>query len=86
MNQNNKEHYFEVSTKEMEGLTDARGNSIKSMLYSDHGIDVQSVRVILGYHVVGNITDENSDRAVYDLFADPIIERGTHNERILDEF
>ena len=86
MNHNNMENYFEVSTKEMEGLTDARGNSIKSMLYSDHGIDVHTVRVILGYHIVGYITDENSERAVYDLFADPIIERGTHNERILDEY
>ena len=86
MNQNNMEHYFEVSTKEMEGLTDARGNNIKSMLYSDHGLDVRSVRVILGYHIVGHIKDENSQRAVYDLFADPIIERGTYNQRILDEF
>ena len=86
MNKDKKEHFFEVSTKEMKGLTDARGNNIKSMLLSDHRIDVKSVRVILGYHLIGEINNKNSERAVYDLFADPIIERGTHNKRILDDF
>ena len=86
MNQNKSEHYFEVTTKEMAGLTDARGNSIKSMLNSDHGIDVHSVRVILGYHIIGDIEDKNAFKAIYDLFADPIIEKGTYNKPILDDF
>ena len=58
MNKDKKEHFFEVSTKEMKGLTDARGNNIKSMLLSDHRIDVKSVRVILGYHLIGEINNK----------------------------
>ena len=67
---------FQVATRDIEGLTDARGESIKAMLKSDYSISVNSVRVILGYQVKSNISEKEAERAIYDLFADPIIEFG----------
>ena len=72
-------HVFEVASKDMDGLTDARGQSTKSMLASDAGIEVSEVRVILGYQVKGDLTEE-CQRCLYDLFADPIIEKATYGE------
>ena len=71
-------HVFEVITRDIEGLTDARGKSIEALLSSDIGITPSEVRVILGYQVRGNLTDDECDRALYDLFADPIIEEASH--------
>ena len=42
-------HSVEVTPKEMEGLPDARGDSVRGMLSSDYGIDVGRVKVTLGY-------------------------------------
>ena len=56
----------EVTTRDLEGLPDARGNSTREMLASDHGIHVDRVRVILGYQVLGNLTEEEAERTVYD--------------------
>ena len=42
---------FEVTTKDLEGLPDSRGEAVRSMLKTDHGIEVDSVRVIIGYQV-----------------------------------
>ena len=68
---------FEVTTKEMTGLTDSRGERTRSMLSADYGIDVDSVRVILGYQVRAEISDTEANSLVYDLFADPVIEHGS---------
>ena len=38
---------FEVTTKDLEGLPDSRGEAVRSMLKTDHGIEVDSVRVII---------------------------------------
>ena len=76
----------EVTTRDLEGLPDARGNSTREMLASDHGIHVGRVRVILGYQVLGNLTEEEAERTVYDLFADPIIEKGRMGESLLSSF
>ena len=51
---------FEVTTKNLEGLPDSRGENIRSMLKADHGIVVDSVRVIIGYQVRVDISDEQS--------------------------
>jgi len=64
---------FQVATRDIEGLTDARGDSIKSMLESDYSISVDSVKVILGYQVKSDISESDAQSAIYDLFADPII-------------
>ena len=77
---------FEVTTKDLDGLSDSRGESIKSMLSADHGIEVHSVRVILGYQVKADISDSDSESLVYDLFADPVIEIGSASSRLLDYF
>ena len=79
-------HVFEVASKDMDGLTDARGQSTKSMLASDAGIEVSEVRVILGYQVKGDLTGEECQRCLYDLFADPIIEKATYGEPLLSSF
>ena len=79
-------HVFEVASKDMDGLTDARGQSTKSMLASDAGIEVSEVRVILGYQVKGDLTEEECQRCLYDLFADPIIEKATYGEPLLSSF
>ena len=75
---------FQVATRDIEGLTDARGESIKAMLESDYSISVKSVKVILGYQVKTNITEKEAERAIYDLFADPIIEFGALNKSLID--
>ena len=75
---------YEVTTKDVEGLPDARGNSIKAMLASNYGIEVGTVRVILGYQVRAEMTNEDAQRSVFDLFADPVIEEGCVNETLLD--
>ena len=77
---------FEVTTKEMEGLTDSRGERTRSMLSADYGIDVDSVRVILGYKVRAEISDTEASSLVYDLFADPVIEHGSWKYRLLEKF
>ena len=77
---------FEVTTRDLEGLPDSRGDSIRSMLSSDHGIEVGSVRVILGYQVMADISDTEAESLVYDLFADPVIEVGSSESRLLDVF
>ena len=48
---------FEVTTKDLEGLPDSRGETVRSMLKTDHGIKVDSVRVIMGYQVRSTISD-----------------------------
>ncbi|MAH98985.1 MAG: phosphoribosylformylglycinamidine synthase [Euryarchaeota archaeon] len=77
---------FEVTTKDLDGLPDARGERVRSMLKADHGIEVSKVRVILGYQVISNISDSDAQSLIYDLFADPVIEVGSLNFRLLDEF
>ena len=81
-----KTRLFEVTTKRIEGLTDSRGENVRSMLYADHGIDIDSVKVILGYHVIASISDSEAEALVYDLFADPVVERGATDSRLLEEF
>ena len=75
---------FQVATRDIEGLTDARGDSIKSMLESDYSISVDSVKVILGYQVKSDISESDAQSAIYDLFADPIIEVGVVNKSIIN--
>ena len=75
---------FQVTTRDIEGLTDARGDSVKSMLESDYSVSVNNVRVILGYQVKSDISMEDANQAIYDLFADPVIEIGTLEKPLLD--
>ena len=77
-------HSVEVTTKEMEGLPDARGDSVRGMLSSDYGIDVGRVKVTLGYLIKADLQLDELERTVYDLFADPIIEHGTCSGTLLD--
>ena len=37
---------YEVTTRELAGLPDARGDSVKGMLASNYGVDVGAIRVI----------------------------------------
>ena len=78
-------HSVEVTTKDMEGLPDARGDSVRGILSSDYGIDVGRVKVTLGYLIKADLQVEELQRTVYDLFADPIIEHGTCNGNLLDD-
>ena len=77
---------FEVTTKDLDGLPDSRGESVRSMLKADYGIEVNSVRVILGYQVKSDISDSDAETLIYDLFADPVIEIGSKGSRMLDDF
>jgi len=76
-------HFIEVTTRALDGLPDARGDSVRSMLAADHGIEVGNVRVSLGYQVQAELTSEQIERTVYDLFADPVIEQGSCNGALL---
>jgi phosphoribosylformylglycinamidine synthase len=75
---------FQVTTRDIEGLTDARGDSVKSMLESDYAVSVSKVRVILGYQVKSDISKKEATKAIYDLFADPVIEYGALETSFLD--
>ena len=77
-------HSIEVTTRDLEGLPDARGDSVRSMLAADHDMTVGTVRVSLGYLVKAEMSQEEVARAVYDLFADPVIEHGSKDGRLLD--
>ena len=48
-------------------------------------VEIDAVRVILGYQVKADLTSEEAERAVYDLFADPVIERGCVNNTLLND-
>ncbi len=76
-------HFVEVTTRALEGLPDARGDSVRSMLAADHDILVGDVRVSLGYQIQAEMTSEQIERTVYDLFADPVIEHGSCNGALL---
>ena len=76
---------YEVTTRDLAGLPDARGDSVKGMLASNYGVEVGAVRVILGYQVKADLTAEEAERAVYDLFADPVIEQGSVSGHLLDD-
>ena len=77
-------HTVEVTTRDMEGLPDARGDSVASMLATDHGIKVGGVRVNLRYLIKAEMSEEEIERTVYDLFADPVIEIGSCTGALLD--
>ena len=79
-------HLFEVTNRDLDGLSDARGDSVRAMLAADHGIEVAAVRVILGYQVQTNLAEAEADSMVQDLFVDPIIECGARLTRLLDDF
>lgn len=76
---------YEVTTRDLAGLPDARGDSVRGMLASNYGVEVGAVRVILGYQVRADLTAEEAQRAVYDLFADPVIEQGSVSGHLLDD-
>ena len=76
---------YEVTTRELAGLPDARGDSVKGMLASNYGVEVGAIRVILRYQVKADLTAEEAERAVYDLFADPVMEQGSVSGRLLDD-
>ena len=76
---------YEVTTRELAGLPDARGDSVKGMLASNYGVEIGAIRVILRYQVKANLTEEEAERAVYDLFADPVMEQGSVSGRLLDD-
>ena len=79
-------HVFEVMTRDLDGLTDARGQSAKALLAADTGLVADEVRVILGYQVRADLSEEERDTALYDLFADPIIETASYDEALLTSF
>ena len=77
-------HLIEVTPRELPGLQDTRGESIRSMLSADHNLKIGSVRSITGYQVKANLTGEQLLQSLQDLFTDPIIEQGTVNNSLLD--
>ena len=77
-------HSIEVTTRDLEGLPDARGGSVRSMLAADHNLEVAEVRVSLGYLVKAEMSQEEVARSVYDLFADPVIEHGSSSGTLLN--
>ncbi len=66
MGMSNPVHSFEVTTRDLEGLPDARGDSVKLMLESNYGVDVGAGRVILGYQIRAALTSGEAERVVYD--------------------
>jgi phosphoribosylformylglycinamidine synthase len=72
-------HTIEVLPKTGGGMADARGESIRRQLSSDHGLDITEVRSTLGYLVKGDLSPSELARSTSELFSDPIIEDGLAN-------
>nr|AIE99664.1 phosphoribosylformylglycinamidine synthase (purL) [uncultured marine group II/III euryarchaeote KM3_115_D04] len=77
-------HRIEVTPKALPGLQDTLGQSVKRQLESDHGILIDDVRSITGYLVKADLTDDQLEQMVTDLFCDPVIEHGAANSAMLD--
>ncbi|MEE2747890.1 MAG: AIR synthase related protein, partial [Candidatus Thermoplasmatota archaeon] len=78
-------HLIEVTPRELPGLQDTRGESIRGMLLADHNFSVGKVRSITGYQVKANLTSQELLQSLQDLFTDPIIEQGVANKNLLDD-
>ncbi len=78
-------HLIEVTPRDLPGLQDTRGESIKGMLAADHSLFVEKIRSITGYQVKANLTPDQLLHSLQDLFTDPIIETGTVNKSLLDD-
>jgi phosphoribosylformylglycinamidine synthase II len=72
-------HTIEVLPKTGGEMIDARGESIRRQLSSDHNLDITEVRSTLGYLVRGDLSASELSRATTELFSDPIIEDGIAN-------
>ena len=64
-------------------MRDVRGNSVKRQLLADHGIEINSVRSIVGFLIYSEIDAEQISLRVDDVFADPIIEESVTNSHHL---
>jgi len=78
-------HLIEVTPRELPGLQDTRGESIRSMLSADHNLAVGQVRSITGYQIKSNLSPDELLQGLQDLFTDPIIELGVANKSLLDD-
>jgi len=75
----------EVTPKQGEGMRDVRGELVKRQLSADHGLEISSVRSIVGFLVKSEIDSEAIRPRVDDLFTDPIIEIGTVDALTLED-
>ena len=55
-------------------MKDVRGDSVKRQLIADHGIEIGSIRSIVGFLISSEINSQQISERVDDVFADPIIE------------
>ena len=64
----------EATPKLGESMRDVRGDSVKRQLAADHGVEIDSVRSIVGFLIASEIDEKQISERVDDVFADPIIE------------
>ena len=74
----------ETTPKLGEGMKDVRGDSVKRQLVADHGIEISTVRSIVGFLIASEIEPSQISERVDDVFADPIIEESATDELHLD--
>ena len=60
-------------------MRDVRGDSVKRQLAADHGVEIDSVRSIVGFLIASEIDEKQISERVDDVFADPIIEESATN-------
>ena len=60
-------------------MRDVRGDSVKRQLAADHGVEIESVRSIVGFLIASEIDEKQISERVDDVFADPIIEESATN-------
>lgn len=75
---------IEVAPRVGGGLRDVRGDTIKSQLKTDHDLEINEVRSILGYQINYKLSEKQLSKLVEELFTDPIIELGSFNSSLLD--
>ena len=69
----------EATPKLGESMRDVRGDSVKRQLAADHGVEIDSVRSIVGFLIASEIDEKQISERVDDVFADPIIEESATN-------
>ncbi|MDP6906072.1 MAG: phosphoribosylformylglycinamidine synthase subunit PurL [Candidatus Thalassarchaeaceae archaeon] len=78
-------HLVEVTPRELPGMQDTRGESVRAMLANDHNLSFDKIRSITGYQVKANLSAKQLLESLQNLFTDPIIEHGSVNQSLLDD-
>ena len=76
---NSKSCSVEVTTKNIPGLSDSKGNNIKKMFISDHNINIDDIKIIHRYDIISNLNSDKIKKTVYVGLSADILHEGHIN-------